>query len=150
MLLNDVMGADALQSVVFDSTAAQYGSFTVDADGKWSYELDSSLAAVQALGDGDTLTESFTYTITDADGDSSTATLTITIKGQTDSAPVVTPEDADGNVTPHHNHVTEGTGESVSGTVTVSAQAGIAGVTVGGQDISQASSSNPVSITTTG
>lgn len=88
VLDNDVRGADAIASVVFDGTTAKYGSFTVDAEGKWSYTLDNSLGAVQELNDGDTLTETFEYTITDADGDTSTATLTITING-TNDAPTV-------------------------------------------------------------
>lgn len=88
VLVNDVRGADAIASVVFDGTTAKYGSFTVDAEGKWSYTLDNSLGAVQELNDGDTLTETFEYTITDADGDTSTATLTITING-TNDAPTV-------------------------------------------------------------
>ncbi|MCB4324524.1 hypothetical protein KOE80_20195, partial [Alcaligenes sp. 13f] len=77
--------------------------------------------------------------ITDADGDTSEATLTITINGQTDGPPVVTPEDGDGDVSKGHNSVVENTGETVDGTVSVSAEAGIATVTINGVDITGAS-----------
>ncbi|WP_454668088.1 VCBS domain-containing protein, partial [Achromobacter aegrifaciens] len=117
-------------------------------DGTWSYQLNNGLQAVQALNNGQTLTETIRYTITDADGDISEAELTITINGQTDAPPVVTPEDADGTVTGAHNSVVEGTGNTVTGSVTVTAEAGIAGVTVGGKDVTGASTANPVIITT--
>ena len=58
--------------------AGSFGSVTLNADGSYSYALDNSLQAVQALDDGESLTDEFTYTITDADGDTSTTTLTIT------------------------------------------------------------------------
>ncbi|MDR3005560.1 MAG: VCBS domain-containing protein, partial [Acidovorax sp.] len=54
---------------------------------------------------------------------------------------------SDGNVTGAHNSVVEGTGDTVTGSVTVKAEAGIQTVTVGGLDISNASS-KPVVITT--
>ncbi|RSE87469.1 adhesin, partial [Achromobacter aegrifaciens] len=118
-------------------------------DGTWSYQLNNSLQAVQALNNGQTLTETIRYTITDADGDISEAELTITINGQTDGPPVVTPEDSDGTATGAHNSVVEGTGDIVTGSVSVSAEAGIARVTVGGQDVTGATAANPVVITTT-
>ncbi|MEJ8846351.1 VCBS domain-containing protein [Variovorax rhizosphaerae] len=65
-----------------------YGSFTLGADGAYSYTLDNNNAQVQALRTpADTLTEAFTYTLTDALGASTTATLTVTIRG-TDDTPV--------------------------------------------------------------
>jgi hypothetical protein len=63
--------------------------------------------------------------------------------------PVITPEDSDGGVSTAHNSVVEGTGNTVTGSVTVIAEAGIAGVTVGGKDITGASAPAPVVITTT-
>ncbi len=67
--------------------ASDYGSLTINADGSYTYSLDNSNAAVNALSSTQTLTEAFTYTITDADGDPDSATLTITITGAND-APV--------------------------------------------------------------
>lgn len=139
VLGNDDERADAIESVVFASTAAKYGTLTVNPDGSWSYTLNSQLQEVQALNDGQTLTESFTYTITDADGDESTATLTIVINGQSDAAPVVTSQ----------NHsVVEASSGVITGDMTVSAEAGFAAVTVNGQNIQDASAASPVVITT--
>jgi VCBS repeat-containing protein len=148
VLTNDTLGADAITTVI-NTGDAKYGTLVDNGDGTWSYQLNNSLQAVQALNDGQTLTETIRYTITDADGDITTAELTITINGQTDGPPVVTPEDADGNVSAAHNSVVEGTGDTVTGSVSVSAEAGIAGVTVGGKDVTAASAANPVVITTT-
>src|SRR5699024_5406112 len=139
---------DNPHTVEFADTTGQYGTFTVDAEGKWSYTLDNSLQAVQALNDGETLTETFEYTVKDADGDESTATLTITINGQTDAPPVIEVEDADADASGADNSVVEGSSETVTGTVTVSAEAGVSEVTVGGQSILDLAN-NPVSITTT-
>jgi VCBS repeat-containing protein len=61
---------------------AHYGSFTMTADGVWTYKLDDSNCAVQALNVGDTLTD--TFKVTSLDG---TAQLvTITIHGANDAA----------------------------------------------------------------
>ena len=61
---------------------AGYGSFTMKADGAWTYKLDDSNCAVQALNVGDTLTD--TFKVTSLDG---TAQLvTVTINGTNDAA----------------------------------------------------------------
>ncbi|MGB5217053.1 MAG: retention module-containing protein, partial [Smithella sp.] len=87
---NGERGADA--PVVFDEwtgdTTAQYGTFTANPDGSYSYTLDPDNGIVQGLNEGETLTETFTYQIKDADGDIDTATLTITIVG-TNETPVI-------------------------------------------------------------
>ncbi|MEZ5913050.1 MAG: VCBS domain-containing protein [Paracoccaceae bacterium] len=64
------------------SVAATYGVATIDpATGTWSYDLNDSHPAVQALGLGDTLTDVFTVLMVDADGRSDTQVVTITISG---------------------------------------------------------------------
>ena len=61
---------------------AGYGTFTMTAAGVWTYTLDNTNSAVQALNVGGTLTD--TFTVTTIDG---TATLvTITITGSNDTA----------------------------------------------------------------
>ncbi|WP_197707326.1 VCBS domain-containing protein [Sphingobium sp. LB126] len=70
------------------NAAGAYGTLVLNASGTYTYTLNNGLAAVQHLGEGQTLTDSFTYTITDGDGDSTTAVLTITIQG-TNDAPLV-------------------------------------------------------------
>ncbi len=72
--------------------AAQYGTFTANADGTYRYVLDNANPAVNALNDDQTLTETFTYQVKDADGDVATATVVITING-TNDAPTIVPVD---------------------------------------------------------
>ena len=59
-----------------------YGSVTLDAAGAWSYTASSSQAAIQALGDGETLMD--TITIQSVDG--TNHDVTITINGTNDAA----------------------------------------------------------------
>lgn len=61
------------------------GNLTLNPDGSYSYMLDNTNPAVQALGVGQMLTDSFTYLVADADGDTDVATVTITINGTNDS-----------------------------------------------------------------
>ena len=142
----DTLGADTPTSVtaiavgsVGTALAGSFGSVTLNADGSYSYALDNSLQAVQALDDGESLTDAFTYTITDADGDTSTTTLTITINGVTDGAPTIDVEDEDSAVTAADNSVVEATGNTITGDISVSADAGISALTIAGQDITNAS-----------
>jgi VCBS repeat-containing protein len=62
---------------------AGYGTFTMTADGVWTYKLDDANCAVQALNDGDTLTD--TFTVTTIDG--TEQVVTITIHGANDADP---------------------------------------------------------------
>jgi VCBS repeat-containing protein len=57
-----------------------YGTFTMSADGKWTYKLDNDNRAVEALRDCDTLTD--TFTVTSVDG--TKQVITITIHGDDD------------------------------------------------------------------
>jgi VCBS repeat-containing protein len=52
-----------------------YGTFTMTADGKWTYTLDNDNCKVQALDDCDTLTD--TFTVTSVDGTEQVITITI-------------------------------------------------------------------------
>ena len=154
VVANDTKGADAITGVTWNVTdiqkaaIEQYGTLTLNANGTWEFKLDNSKPAVQALNASDKLNFTLNYTVADADGDHSSANLSFSIQGQTDGPPVITPEDSDGTVTGAHNSVVEGTGDTVTGSVTVTAEAGIAGVTVGGQDVTGATAATPVVITT--
>ncbi|MDT3709389.1 MAG: retention module-containing protein, partial [Pseudomonadaceae bacterium] len=80
VLSNDQPGSDGgIRVVSVGTVAGTFGQLVLNADGTYSYALNSSLPAVQGLDDGETLTETFIYTMQDADGDPSSATLTITI-----------------------------------------------------------------------
>ena len=86
VLSNDVSGADVSAAVTSTGNqAGSYGQLTLNADGSFSYVLNTGLAAVQGLDEGEQLSETFSYTMQDADGDPSTAQLTITITGSNDA-----------------------------------------------------------------
>ncbi|MDT8858435.1 VCBS domain-containing protein [Paracoccaceae bacterium Fryx2] len=59
-----------------------HGAFTLGTDGVWTYAADNTQAAIQALGTGATLTDSFTAVT--ADG--TTRVVTVTITGVNDGA----------------------------------------------------------------
>ena len=59
-----------------------FGTYTVTAAGVWTYTLDNSNAAVQALNVGQTLTDTFTATTVDG----TSQVVTITINGANDAA----------------------------------------------------------------
>ena len=93
VLTGDSIGKDSNAHPVTAVTndALTYGTLSVDADGNYTYKLDTSNPAVVALKDNQSLTDTYKYTITDGDGSTSTATLTITINGHTSAeVPTVT------------------------------------------------------------
>lgn len=65
-----------------------YGALVLEADGSFTYELDNTLPATQALAQGATATEVFTYTVSDGQGGTVTQTLTVTVTG-TNDVPVI-------------------------------------------------------------
>jgi VCBS repeat-containing protein len=62
-----------------------WGSLTLNANGSYSYGVDSGNATVHALAAGESLTDTFTYTMSDPDGLTDTAELTITVNGANDA-----------------------------------------------------------------
>jgi len=64
------------------ASAGGFGAFTMTADGVWTYTVDDSNSAVQALNIGDTLTDSFTVTTVDG----TAQVVTLIIKGSNDAA----------------------------------------------------------------
>ena len=66
----------------------QYGKFTVDQTGKWTYTLDNSNAKVQALAEGQTATDTIIVTVNDGKGGTATQEITVTITG-TNDAPTI-------------------------------------------------------------
>ena len=73
---------------VGNALQGQYGILTLNANGTYTYVLNNNNPLVNALAEGQTLTENFTYTLSTA-AKSDTATLSITING-TNDAPVIT------------------------------------------------------------
>ncbi|UVC10114.1 cadherin-like domain-containing protein [Rhizobium sp. TH2] len=68
-----------------------HGSLVINANGTYTYTLDNTNPAVNALNNGQTLSDSFTYNVSDGHGGTAASSLTITINGTTDNrAPVAT------------------------------------------------------------
>jgi len=65
-----------------------YGTINIASDGSYTYQLDNSRPATQALAQGQNVTDEVTYTMQDAAGATSSTTLTIGITG-TNDAPVL-------------------------------------------------------------
>ncbi len=75
---------------VASNVIGNYGFITVAADGSYSYTVDNTNNAVQALrASGQTLTDVFTYTVTDTAGLTGTTQVTITIQGSNDTPTAV-------------------------------------------------------------
>ena len=70
------------------SVGGTYGSVVIGADGNYTYTLDNTKSATNALAQGQVVTDQFSYTMVDDHGATSTTTLTITITG-TNDAPTV-------------------------------------------------------------
>nr|WP_244773261.1 VCBS domain-containing protein [Alysiella crassa]UOP07065.1 VCBS domain-containing protein [Alysiella crassa] len=103
--VNDDFGVDGEAATnpftPVENAKGQYGSFTIAADGTYTYVLNNEQKEVSDLNKGDTLVDTISYTITDGDGDTSTAILTVTINGNTDGVPNVTvPVDPTSPTTP--------------------------------------------------
>ncbi|MFO0180701.1 MAG: VCBS domain-containing protein, partial [bacterium] len=75
---------------VATSVTGTYGSITIAANGAYTYTVDNTNAAVQALRtSGNTLSDVFTYTMNDASGVASTTQITVTIQGANDTPTAV-------------------------------------------------------------
>ena len=115
-------------------SAAQYGSVTLNADGTYSYVLNNAHPAVNALNDGQSLSETFAYTIRDADGDETTASVVITINGHTDGPPSISVPDANGELA-GDDSIAENAAGAITGSFAISGEAGIASLQIGGSTI---------------
>ncbi|HPW28393.1 MAG TPA: retention module-containing protein, partial [Rhodoferax sp.] len=145
VVANDTVGTDTNAAPVTPANVTlTYGTLVLNSDGTYTYTLNNALPAVNALKDGQTLTETFTYTLTDGDGDTSTATLTITVNGRTDGPPSIVPVDGNGSAVGQATVnelglLTVGnTSETTTGTITVTAPDGLASVVVGGTTVTAA------------
>ncbi len=103
----DITDANAGEAVFAPETVTgEYGAFTIDATGAWTYSLANDQGNVQGLAEGERGTD--TFTVTSVDGTSHS--LTIAITGTNDTA-VIT-----GTTTAM---VTEDAGKGASGTLTI-------------------------------
>lgn len=138
VLVNDQVGADGAV-VTAQTVTNELGSLVLGTDGQYSFTLNSSNPSVQALTEGETLTQVYSYTLTDADGDTSTANLTITITGSDDGIVItdLTPSTQGGEGVVFEDDLANGSDASkeslsVEGTFSVSAPDGLQSITIGG------------------
>ncbi|WP_211186997.1 VCBS domain-containing protein, partial [Achromobacter sp. Bel] len=85
---NDVDVNDTHSWSVNNAGKGTYGSFTVDATGKWTYNLDNASPNVQALAKGQQVNDTITVTVDDGHGGKATQTITVTVTG-TNDAPTI-------------------------------------------------------------
>ena len=74
---------DTPRPLIVSATSTLGAGVSLDANGNVSYDPTGS-SALQALSDGETVTDTFTYVATDGQADSNTATVTVTITGAND------------------------------------------------------------------
>ncbi len=133
-----VSAVNGVAGNVGTSVAGTYGSVTIGSNGAYTYTLNNGSAAVQALGAGQTVTDTFTYTMRDGAGATSSTTLTVTVTG-TNDAPVAVANTASaqedvttsatGNVLTNDTDVDTGDTKAVSA---VNGAAGNVGASVAG------------------
>jgi VCBS repeat-containing protein len=93
------MSFGATAGTLGTALAGAYGSLVLSASGAFTYTVNETSSAVQALRQStSTLTEVFGYTMRDTAGAASSTTLTVTIHGAND-APVLTAQTGDQNTT---------------------------------------------------
>jgi VCBS repeat-containing protein len=80
-------GGTGTAGTVGTALTGAHGTLTLNANGTYTYVVNNSDNAVQALNVGNTLTDTFTYTVKDPGNLTDTAQLTVTINGSND-APV--------------------------------------------------------------
>ncbi|MBD9438931.1 retention module-containing protein [Pseudomonas sp. PDM04] len=141
VLSNDVQGADHVATgpsagpITAGTFTGTYGTLVLNANGTYTYTLNTSGAGFQALHEGGAGTETFTYTLTDADGDTSTANLVLNVHN---SGVTLGGLDANGGeLTVYEKNLTYGTDPDApaltqTGTFTVTAPDGLQTLTVGG------------------
>ncbi|MGZ7460208.1 retention module-containing protein, partial [Pseudomonas sp. Ma2-10] len=143
VLLNDVQGADRIPvgpssgPVVGGTFTGKYGTLVLNANGTYTYTLDTSDADFKALHAGGNGTETFTYTLTDADGDTSTAKLVLNIHNNDDPVTIGGLNVEGGELTVYEKNLSYGTDPDAtaltqSGTFTVNAPDGLQTLTVSG------------------
>jgi len=77
----DVDNGDGFQAISDGTSNFGYGTYSIGADGAWTYTLDNANAAVDALGEGETLTD--TFTVRSEDG--TEQDVTVVINGMNDA-----------------------------------------------------------------
>ncbi|MCB1507598.1 MAG: tandem-95 repeat protein, partial [Hyphomicrobiaceae bacterium] len=74
------------------SNLSVYGTFSIAADGTWSFVLDDSRPATQALAAGQVVTEDFRVQVSDENGARAYETVSVTITGTNDAPFLSSPQ----------------------------------------------------------
>ncbi|MCX2898428.1 retention module-containing protein [Pseudomonas mandelii] len=143
VLTNDVQGADRVPTgpsagpITAGTFVGTYGTLVLNANGTYTYTLDTNDADFKALEGRGNGTETFAYTITDADGDTSTANLVLQIHNNDDPVIIGGLDVNGGELTVHEKNLDWGTNPdqpalTQSGTFTVTSLDGLNSLVVGG------------------
>ncbi|WP_248737990.1 retention module-containing protein [Pseudomonas sp. MWU12-2029] len=143
VLTNDVQGADRIAvgpnsgPVVAGTFTGTYGTLVLNANGTYTYTLNTSDADFKALHGGGNGTETFTYTLRDSDGDTSTANLVLQIHNNDDPVLINGLNVEGGELTVFEKNLSTGSAPDAaaltqSGTFTITALDGVTTLTVGG------------------
>ncbi|MCO8314359.1 retention module-containing protein [Pseudomonas mandelii] len=143
VLPNDLQGADRIATgpdsgpIIGGTFNGTYGTLVLNANGTYTYTLNTSDADFKALNGGGNATETFTYTLTDADGDTSTANLVLNIQNNDDPVIIDGLNVNGGELNVYEKNLSDGSSPNApaltqSGTFTVTALDGLQSLTVGG------------------
>ncbi|EJM09474.1 VCBS repeat-containing protein, partial [Pseudomonas sp. GM21] len=139
----DVQGADRVTvgenagPITPGTFNGTYGTLVLNANGTYTYTLNTSDADFKALHGGGDSTETFAYTITDADGDISTANLVLQIHNNDDPVTLDGLNVYGGELTVYEKNLGDGSNPNTpaltqTGTFTITALDGVTTLTVGG------------------
>ena len=102
------------------SSAATYGTLTVDEAGAWTYMVDHDNEAVVVLAQGATMEDTATVMIDDGNGGTAEVTVTVTITGANDAPSVGVADGMTPDGMPAVSTVAENTMGALLGAVTLS------------------------------
>ncbi|MFJ2286483.1 retention module-containing protein [Pseudomonas iridis] len=139
VLTNDVQGADRVATgpITAGTFTGTYGTLVLNANGTYTYTLNTSDADFKALTGGGNGAETFAYTITDADGDTSTANLVLQIQNNDDPVIINGLDVNGGELTVYEKNLSDGSAPdsaalTQNGTFTITALDGVTTLTIGG------------------
>ncbi|WP_460116181.1 Ig-like domain-containing protein [Pseudomonas sp. H2_D02] len=139
VLTNDTQGADHVASgpITPGTFTGTYGTLVLNADGSYTYTLNTSDADFKGLHGGGNGTETFAYTLTDADGDTSTANLVLQVHNNDDPVIISGLDTEGGELTLQEKNLSDGSSPDApaltqNGTFTVTALDGVQTLSVGG------------------
>ncbi|WP_434571718.1 retention module-containing protein [Pseudomonas sp. Z3-6] len=142
VLTNDTQGADAVASgpITSGTFTGTYGTLVLNADGSYTYTLNTADADFKGLHGGGNGSETFTYTLTDADGDTSTANLVLQVHNNDDPVIITGLDTEGGELSLQEKNLSDGSSPDASaltqsGTFTVTALDGVQTLSVGGINV---------------